>query len=94
MKIQTTNYTYLIGQKRSPLINKENPTRTWGTQDQVEMSASSKLLKTCIRKAKDLDASREERIQQLKQQVQSGNYAVCAQTISKAMLEDGFYFNH
>lgn len=93
MKIQTTNYTYAMGQKRSPIINKENQAKSLGLKDQVEMSASSKLLKTCIKKVKDLDVSREERIQQLKQQIQKGEYEVSPQNISKAMWEEGFFFS-
>ena len=93
MKIQTTNYTYAMGQKRSPIINKENQANSLGLKDQLEMSASSKLLKTCIKKVKDLDVSREERIQQLKQQIQKGEYEVSPQNISEAMWEEGFFFS-
>ena len=93
MKVQSTNYLYRVGQKWDQASKEaSNPSRGLG-MDQMEISASSKLLKECVEKAKELDQGRQERLQEIKREIESGTYQISSKAIAEAMVEDGFLLN-
>lgn len=51
-------------------------------EDKVEISAEAKELQ----KAKEMMAQRNEKIQQIKQQVESGSYVIDAKEVAKSMI--------
>lgn len=91
MKVQSTNYPYRVNQKGY----KSQIESQWGSKElqssQIEMSASSKLLKECITKAKQLDQDRTQKIQAIKEKINAGTYKVSSEAIAKAMIDDGFF---
>lgn len=92
MKIRSANYEYLINQNLHP-----SPLKTRGglnrvtSSDQMEISTTSKVFKGCVEKAKQMTEDRSDRVKELKQQVEAGTYEVSVDSISKALIDHGFF---
>ncbi|MCL6584964.1 MAG: flagellar biosynthesis anti-sigma factor FlgM [Anoxybacillus sp.] len=69
-------------------VNKtEQVAKLTGKKDKVEISQAAKELQ----EASKLEAARQEKIEQLKQQVQTGTYVVDAKAVAESILN--YYFN-
>ena len=93
MKVQSTNYTYRVEQKWAKASQDSLQLNRGAGVVQLEMSASSKLLKECVEKAKDLDQARQDRVRALKKEVEAGTYQVSTEAIANALIEEGFFLN-
>lgn len=56
--------------------------------DQVDVSSAGKEISKLVERAKQLPDMREERVEQLRQMVQSGKYDVSSKQIAEAILRD------
>jgi len=65
----------------------EQSAKTTGKKDKVEISQAAKELQ----EASKLEAIRQEKIEQLKQQVQTGTYTVDAKAVAESVWN--YYFN-
>ncbi|GGJ64131.1 negative regulator of flagellin synthesis FlgM [Anoxybacillus voinovskiensis] len=65
----------------------EQSAKTTGKKDKVEISQAAKELQ----EASKLEAARQEKVEQLKQQVQTGTYTVDAKAVAESVWN--YYFN-
>ena len=56
--------------------------------DQVDVSAAAKEIGQLVERAKSLPGIRQERVDALRERIESGQYDVSAQTIADAILRD------
>lgn len=73
---------------RPSTINSTKTTVAQPKSDQVEVSSLGREIGELVDKAKGLSDIRQERVEQLRQMVQSGQYFVSSQTIADAILRD------
>lgn len=57
-------------------------------RDQVDVSSTGKEISKLVERAKQLPDIRQERVEALRQQVQSGKYEVSSKQIAEAILRD------
>lgn len=73
---------------RQGRVNSTKPFSAEQRVDQVEVSSAGKEISKLVERAKQLPEIREERVEQLRQLVQSGKYDVSSKQIADAILRD------
>lgn len=63
-----------------------------GEKDKLEISNTAKYFQVALKAAKDSPDIREEKVEQIKQQIETGTYNVSAEEVAKKMMAE--FFNH
>ena len=92
MKID--NHNSIIGKKiYEELKNSQEPKKEEKPQtqkesrDSVNISSEARLIQETINDSKNHEVSREEKVQQLKEKIEAGEYKVDTQALAQKMLE-------
>ncbi|WP_459891771.1 flagellar biosynthesis anti-sigma factor FlgM [Desulfothermus okinawensis] len=87
-KINLYNQNKISQEKETPLKNKEKAPDLITTSDKVELSDQGKLLNNLIETAKKQDVVRQEKVNDLKDKVSSGEYKIDTKQIAKKLVEN------
>ena len=92
MKID--NHNSIIGKKiYEELKNsqepkkEENPQTQKESRDSVNISSEARLIQETLNEVKNHEVSREEKVQELKEKIEAGEYKVDTQALAQKMLE-------
>ena len=92
MKID--NHNSIIGKKiYEELKNsqepkkEEKPETQKASRDSVNISSEARLIQETLNEVKNHEVSREEKVQELKEKIEAGEYKVDTQALAQKMLE-------
>ncbi len=89
MRIEGINPQQLqkIYSQQRQLIDREETEQSRASGDSMEISEEARQIHNIAAEMEEIPDIREERVQELHQQVQSGNYEVEAEEVAESMLE-------
>lgn len=88
MKINGPNYSQLINQlyKKNSNNKFEKRENVKNTKDTIEISKTSKDVKKYIEKMKDIETGNQEKIERIKDALDSGTYKVSSRDLAKVIV--------
>ncbi len=87
-KIALYNQNKISQEKESPLQNKTRTSDIKSESDKVELSNQGKLLTTLLEKAREEDIVRKEKVKELKDKINSGEYKIDVKEVAKKLVEN------